>query len=114
MERTNHDLLSPSLKRVAFSATVHCLTGCAIGEVAGMLIGSTFGWGNAATIALSILRAFIFGYSLTMLPLVKIKQAMSDCMGMSTIERASGFSQSQEGNFSLDNRRLFNEIELIS
>ena len=60
-----------SLNRVAFSATVHCLTGCAIGEVLGMVIGTALGWGNGATIVLSIALAFLFGYSLTMLPLLR-------------------------------------------
>ncbi len=60
-----------SLNRLAFSATVHCLTGCAIGEVLGMVIGTALDWSNGATIALSIALAFLFGYSLTMLPLLR-------------------------------------------
>ena len=60
-----------SLNRVAFSATVHCLTGCAIGEVLGMIIGTALDWGNRETIVLSIVLAFLFGYSLTMLPLLR-------------------------------------------
>ena len=60
-----------SLNRTAFSATAHCLTGCAIGEVLGMVIGTALGWGNAATIALAVALAFVFGYALTMLPLVR-------------------------------------------
>ena len=60
-----------SLNRVAFSATVHCLTGCAIGEVLGMIIGTALDWGNRETIVLSIALAFLFGYSLTMLPLLR-------------------------------------------
>jgi Domain of unknown function (DUF4396) len=59
------------LNRTAFSATLHCLTGCSIGEVLGMVIGSALGWGNFATIVLSIVLAFFFGYSLTMLPLLR-------------------------------------------
>ena len=55
--------------RTAFSATVHCLTGCAIGEVAGMAIGTALGWGAGATIALAVVLAFFFGYLLTLLPL---------------------------------------------
>jgi len=50
----------------AASATLHCLTGCAIGEVLGMVIGTAFGWHNVPTIVLSIALAFVFGYSLTM------------------------------------------------
>jgi Domain of unknown function (DUF4396) len=60
-----------SLNRLAFSATVHCLTGCAIGEVLGMIIGTALDWGNGETIVLSIALAFLFGYSLTMLPLLR-------------------------------------------
>jgi Domain of unknown function (DUF4396) len=59
-----------SLNRSAFQATVHCLTGCAIGEVLGMVIATALGWGNAASIAISILLAFVFGYALTLRPLV--------------------------------------------
>ena len=60
-----------SLNRIALSATLHCLTGCAIGEVLGMVIGTALGWGNWATVGLSVVLAFLFGYSLTMLPLVR-------------------------------------------
>ena len=60
-----------SLNRLAFSATVHCLTGCAIGEVLGMIIGTALDWSDLATIALSIALAFLFGYSLTSLPLLR-------------------------------------------
>jgi len=61
----------PSLNRVAFSATLHCLTGCAIGEVAGMVIGTALGLSNLETIALAVLLAFLSGYALTMLPLLR-------------------------------------------
>jgi Domain of unknown function (DUF4396) len=60
-----------SLNRVALSATAHCLTGCAIGEVLGVMIGTALGWGNLETIVLAIALAFLFGYSLTMLPLLR-------------------------------------------
>ena len=60
-----------SLNRLAASATLHCLTGCAIGEVLGMVIGTAAGWSDAATIALAVFLAFVFGYSLTMVPLVR-------------------------------------------
>jgi hypothetical protein len=62
---------APSLNRTAWSATLHCLTGCAIGEVLGMVIGTALGWGNTATIALAVVLAFFFGYLLTTLPLLK-------------------------------------------
>jgi len=55
--------------RLALSATLHCLTGCSIGEVLGMVIGTAFDWRNGSTIALSIALAFLFGYALTLLPL---------------------------------------------
>ena len=60
-----------NLNRTAWAATLHCLTGCAIGEVAGMVIGTALGWGNAATIALAVVLAFGFGYALTMRPLLR-------------------------------------------
>jgi hypothetical protein len=60
-----------SLNRTALSATVHCLTGCAIGEVLGMVLGVAFGLRNWTTVALSVVLAFVFGYALTMLPLVR-------------------------------------------
>ncbi|HZB26619.1 MAG TPA: DUF4396 domain-containing protein [Vicinamibacterales bacterium] len=66
-----------SLNRIAFSATVHCLTGCAIGEVLGMIIGTALGWGDFQTIALAVILAFFFGYSLTMLPLLRSGLALS-------------------------------------
>jgi hypothetical protein len=49
----------------AASATLHCLTGCAIGEVLGMVLASWWGWGNASSVVLSVLLAFFFGYLLT-------------------------------------------------
>ncbi|WP_330291671.1 DUF4396 domain-containing protein [Streptomyces sp. NBC_00576] len=51
---------------MAVQATLHCLTGCAIGEVLGMVIGTALGWGNLPTTALAIVLAFFFGYSLTL------------------------------------------------
>jgi len=60
----------PSRNRLALQATTHCLTGCAIGEVSGMVIGTALAWGDFATIALSVLLAFFFGYALTMRPLL--------------------------------------------
>jgi hypothetical protein len=65
------------LNRLAFSATAHCLTGCAIGEVLGLVIGTALGWGTFATIALAVVLAFFFGYSLTMLPLLRSGLALA-------------------------------------
>jgi hypothetical protein len=59
------------LNALAASATVHCLTGCAIGEVLGMVLATWWGWGNTASIALAIVLAFFFGYGLTSLPLLR-------------------------------------------
>ena len=53
--------------RTAISATLHCLTGCAIGEVLGMVLATWWGWGDAASIALAVALAFFFGYLLTFL-----------------------------------------------
>src|SRR5215218_3053563 len=76
------DVKNPSLNRTAFSATAHCLTGCAIGEVLGMVLGTAFGWGNFATIVLAIVLAFFFGYSLTMLPLLRSGMALGAVLSL--------------------------------
>jgi len=60
-----------SLNALAFSATVHCLTGCAIGEVLGMVIGTAMGLGDVATIGVAVALAFLFGYALTIRPLLR-------------------------------------------
>ena len=60
-----------SLWRSAMQATLHCLTGCAIGEVLGMVLATAFGWGNATSIAVSVLLAFFFGYALTIRPVLR-------------------------------------------
>lgn len=57
--------------RLAFSATTHCLTGCAIGEVLGLVIATSFGWSDFPSIAIAVVLAFFFGYSLTMWPLLR-------------------------------------------
>lgn len=59
------------LNKTAFSATLHCLTGCAIGEVLGMVISTALGWQAIPSIALAVVLAFIFGYTLSMLPLLR-------------------------------------------
>ena len=69
-----------SLNRVAFSATVHCLTGCSIGEVLGMVVGSSINLSNSGTIALSVVLAFLFGYALTMMPLIRRGIALGPAM----------------------------------
>ena len=69
-----------SLNNLAFSATVHCLTGCAIGEVLGLIIADALGWGNFASIVLAVVLAFFFGYSLTMLPLLRADVALASAI----------------------------------
>jgi hypothetical protein len=70
------DLRSGAPDRLAVSATNHCLTGCAAGEVAGMAVSTAFGWGNAASLVLAIVLAFVFGYSLTSIPLARAGLAL--------------------------------------
>lgn len=57
--------------RMSISATLHCLLGCSIGEIGGLLIGTAAGWSNTLTLVVSIVLAFICGYSLSMVPLLK-------------------------------------------
>ena len=66
----NHDH-TPSLTGMAVTATLHCLTGCAIGEILGLVIATSLGWGNASSIALAVLLAFVFGYGFTLVPLIR-------------------------------------------
>jgi len=66
-----------ALDAVALSATLHCLTGCAIGEIVGLAIGTALGWSNLATIVLAIALAFLFGYALTSYPLLRAGLALS-------------------------------------
>src|SRR4051812_37410854 len=70
LRRYNH-CMDKSINRTAASATLHCLTGCAIGEVLGMVIAAAMDWSNTASIILSVALAFLFGYSLTIRPLLK-------------------------------------------
>lgn len=70
-DRRSQPTESGGLTWIAFTATLHCLTGCAIGEVLGMVIGTALGWSNGETIALAVALAFVFGYLLTTLPLLR-------------------------------------------
>ena len=67
---------------MAASATLHCLTGCAIGEIAGLMIGTALGLANAATIALSVSLAFLFCYALSTLPLLRAGLAFGTALGV--------------------------------
>jgi hypothetical protein len=84
-----------ALTSVAIAATLHCLTGCAIGEIVGMIIGTAFNWSNGGTIAISIVLAFVFGYGLTSMPLLRAGLALaavipialaSDTLSIATME----------------------------
>lgn len=66
-----------ALTRTAVSATLHCLTGCAIGEVLGMVLGTALGWSALHTVALSVVLAFVFGYALTIWPVLRSGLALS-------------------------------------
>jgi len=66
---------SQDLRKLAIAATNHCLTGCAIGEVAGMAIATAFGWGNTPQVVLAIGLAYFFGFGLTALPLIRARLA---------------------------------------
>ena len=79
----------------ALQATLHCLTGCAIGEVLGMVVATALGWGNAASVTLSIVLAFFFGYALTLRSILRagvgvrraVKLALaSDTLSIATME----------------------------
>jgi hypothetical protein len=71
-----------SLNRMAADATTHCLTGCAIGEVLGLVIATQLGWGNAESIVVATVLAFAFGYSLTLRPLLSSGLALRAAMGV--------------------------------
>jgi hypothetical protein len=84
-----HEMHQISLNTMAASATLHCLTGCAIGEIAGLIIGTAAGLSNGITIAISIGLAFFFGYTLSTLPLLKaglaLTTAQSDVLAADTL-----------------------------
>jgi len=82
MHLATHGAGRSSLNHLAFSATVHCLTGCSIGEVLGMVIGTALGWSNSATILISIALAFVSGYGLTLLPLLRAGMGLAAALGL--------------------------------
>jgi len=73
----DHAGLPQSLNRLAASATTHCLSGCAVGEVLGLAIATALGWGNVPSIALAVVLAFFFGYSFTVVPLLRSGLALA-------------------------------------
>ena len=86
---------APSLDRLALSATLHCLTGCAIGEVLGLVIATALGWHDLPSVVLAIVLAFVFGFALTVRPLVAAGMAAakalrlafaSDTLSITTME----------------------------
>ncbi|MFL6070034.1 MAG: DUF4396 domain-containing protein [Actinomycetes bacterium] len=85
--------VSPSATRVAISATLHCLTGCAIGEVLGLALGTWWAWSNGATITLAIALAFFFGYALSMTPLIRgglsFRKALGIALAADTVSIAT-------------------------
>lgn len=88
----SHAAPAPSLNRLAFSATLHCLTGCAVGEVLGMVIGTALGWSNGTTIAIAVVLAFFFGYLFAAVPLVRsgmrVRQAVRLALAADTVSIA--------------------------
>jgi hypothetical protein len=78
-------MTAPSLNALAFSATVHCLTGCAVGEALGMVVGTALHWGNLATIALAVVLAFLFGYAFTLVPLRRAGLALGPALGLAFV-----------------------------
>ena len=76
-EEHGHAHAEQSLNRLATSATNHCLTGCVLGEVTGMVIATALGWGDVASIALAVGLAFLFGYTLTSIPLLRSGLALA-------------------------------------
>jgi hypothetical protein len=74
--------LTTDTNRLALRATLHCLTGCGIGEVLGLAIGTALGWGNAPTIALAVALAFLFGYAFTFVPLIRGGLAVGAAVGI--------------------------------
>jgi Domain of unknown function (DUF4396) len=70
------------LNRLAFSATAHCLAGCATGEVLGLVLATAFAWGNTASIAAATVLAFLFGYAFTLVPLLDGGLAFGTAAGL--------------------------------
>lgn len=78
----HHQIATPSLNRTAFQATVHCLTGCALGEVLGLVAATALAWHDLPSILLAIFFAFGFGYGLSMLPLLRAGMSLRLALGL--------------------------------
>jgi Domain of unknown function (DUF4396) len=78
----HHPQSGRALTRQAISATLHCLTGCAIGEVLGLVLATWWGWSNGPAIALAVVLAFAFGYSLTMAPVLRAGVSLRQALGI--------------------------------
>jgi len=81
-DQIDHRAAPQSLNRLAAQATTHCLTGCAIGEIAGLVVATQLGWSNAASIVLATVLAFFFGYSLTLRPLLASGLALGSALAI--------------------------------
>ena len=81
-DQIDHRAAQQSLNRLAAQATTHCLTGCAIGEIAGLVVATQLGWSNAASIVLATVLAFFFGYSLTLRPLLASGLALGSALAI--------------------------------
>jgi len=77
-----HDDPAPASWAMAATATLHCLTGCAIGEVLGMVVGTWLGWHTAGTVVLSVALAFVFGYALTMRGVLRAGVGLRAALGV--------------------------------
>jgi hypothetical protein len=80
-----HAHAETNLNQAAVSATTHCLTGCALGEVAGMALATAFGWANLVQIVLAVVLAFIFGYSLTLWPVLRAGLSFRQATGVALV-----------------------------
>ena len=82
MHHHDVEVTTSSLNWLAFSATAHCLTGCSIGEVLGMVVGTALGWAALRTVVVSVVLAFLFGYALTLRPLMASGMQLRVALGL--------------------------------
>ncbi len=89
---SGHNHGGESLNYTALVATLHCLSGCAIGEVAGLLIGTALGWGNGATVVLAVSLAFLSGFALTALPFLRRGYSVKSALRIALAADAASIS----------------------